>query len=296
MLHRPDQPHAPLDLAVVEHQARRRDLHGGSAGALVDQQHGARIGEPIQGLVQRHRTIALALDDGEQPRLRAGAGMGVDRAPVGDHEALGPQRLQPDIVGAGGDRAFDAGGQQLLERREQHVLQIDGQRQQAVEEGGDRRQLVLDAVGVHQLQAGGVLEGLKRAAFHLAPDQQHVELAERVAPVVAFEIVLGPEQALAASLALAARDRAERVEAARDRAQRSASPPSRPWRSAGTAAAAPGWCGWCGRDPGSPHRPSSRVRAGSGRAGGDSAPTARRGSCARCRRRPRRRGCAWRHP
>ena len=88
----------------------------------------------------------------------AGAGMGVDRAPIGDDEALGAQCLQPDVVGAGRDRAFDAGGQQLLERREQHVLQVDGQRQQPVEEGGDRRQLVLDAVGVHQLQAGRILE------------------------------------------------------------------------------------------------------------------------------------------
>ena len=146
--------------------------------------------------------------------------MGVDRAPVGDDEALGAERLQPDIVGAGRDRAFDASGQQLLEGGEQHVLQVDGQRQQPVQEGGDRRQLVLDAVGIHQLQAGGVLERLKRAAFDLAADQQHVELAQRIAAVVAFEIVLGPEQALAAGLALAARDRAERVEPARDGAER----------------------------------------------------------------------------
>ena len=145
--------------------------------------------------------------------------MGVDRAPFGDREALGAQSLQPDIVGPRRDSAFDACGQQLLERREQHVLQIDGQRQQAIEKGSDRRQLVLDAVGVHQLQTGGVLQGLKRAAVHLTPDQKHVELPQRVAPVVAFEVILGPEQALAASLALAARDRAERVEAARDRAQ-----------------------------------------------------------------------------
>ena len=38
MLHRPDQPHAPLDLAVIEHETRRRHLHGGAARALVDQQ------------------------------------------------------------------------------------------------------------------------------------------------------------------------------------------------------------------------------------------------------------------
>ena len=67
MLHRPDQPHAPFDLAVVEHETRRRDLHGGAARPLVDQQNGARIGEPIERLIQRHGTIALALGDGEQP-------------------------------------------------------------------------------------------------------------------------------------------------------------------------------------------------------------------------------------
>ena len=42
----------------------------------------------------------------------------------------------------------------LLERREQDVLQFDGQRQQPVEESGDRRQLVLDPIAVGQLQAG----------------------------------------------------------------------------------------------------------------------------------------------
>ena len=98
-LHRPDQPHASFDFAVVEHEARRRDLHGRAAGALVDQQHGAWIGEAIQRLVQRHRAIALALGDDEQAGLRAGAGMGVDRAPIGDHEALGAERLQPDVIG-----------------------------------------------------------------------------------------------------------------------------------------------------------------------------------------------------
>ena len=40
--------------------------------------HARRIGKPIERLVQRHGTVALALGDGEQPGLRAGAGMGVD--------------------------------------------------------------------------------------------------------------------------------------------------------------------------------------------------------------------------
>src|SRR5581483_7417344 len=117
-------------------------------------------------------------------------------------------------------RALDTSRQQLLERGEQDVLQVDRQRQQAIEEDRDRRQLILDAVGIHEFEAGRLFEGLKRAAFDLAAHQQHVELAQRIATVMAFEIVLGPEQALAASLTLAARDRAQRVEAARDRAEK----------------------------------------------------------------------------
>ena len=148
------------------------------------------------------------------------AGMGVDDAPIGDDEALGAQRLQAGIVGAGRDRAFDASGEQLLECGEQDVLQVDGERQQPVQEGGDRRQLVLDAVGIHQLQAGRVLERLERATLHLAANKQMIELTQRVAAVMAFEIVLGPEQALAAGLALAAGDRAQRVEPAGDRGEK----------------------------------------------------------------------------
>ena len=63
--------------------------------------------------------------------------MGVDRAPVGDDEARGPERLQSDVVGTGGDRALDAGGEQLFEGSEEHVLQVDGEREQPVEESGD---------------------------------------------------------------------------------------------------------------------------------------------------------------
>jgi hypothetical protein len=38
LLHRPDQPDAAFDLAIVEHDAGGRDLHGGAARTLVDQQ------------------------------------------------------------------------------------------------------------------------------------------------------------------------------------------------------------------------------------------------------------------
>jgi hypothetical protein len=56
--------------------------------------------------------------------------MGIDRAPVGDDEALRPQRFKPEVIGPGRDRAFDACGQQLLEGGEQNVLQVDREREQ----------------------------------------------------------------------------------------------------------------------------------------------------------------------
>ena len=177
MLHRPDEPHAAFDLAIVEHQTRRGNLHGRAARLAVDQQQGARIGEPAQRLVERDRPVALALGDGEQAGFRRGAGVGVDGLPAGDDEALRRQCLQPDIVGSRCDRAFDTGGQELLERREQDVLQVDGQRQQPIEEGGDRRQLVPDAGAVGQLQPRRVLERAQRAPLDLAHDQQDIELA-----------------------------------------------------------------------------------------------------------------------
>ena len=191
-------------------------MHGGAARLAVDQQYGARIGEPAQRLVERDRPVALALRDRQQAGFRGGAGVGVDGLPVGDDEALRRQRLQPDVVGSRCYRALDTSGQELLERREQDILQVDGQRQQPIEEGGDRRQLVLDAVAVGQLQPGRILECAQRATIDLAHDQQDIELAQRVAGVVTLQIVFGPEQALAAGLALALGDGAQRVEPAGD--------------------------------------------------------------------------------
>ncbi len=77
LLHRPDEPHAPLDLAIVEHQRWRWHLHGGAARAVIDQQDGAAVGEMIERLVEHDGPIALALGDGQQPGLRPGAGMDI---------------------------------------------------------------------------------------------------------------------------------------------------------------------------------------------------------------------------
>src|ERR1700704_6856445 len=62
------------------------------------------------------------------------------------------------------------------------------------------------------MKAGGILEGLERAALDLAGEQQEVELAERCPPIGRFEIVVRTEQALAAGLALALGDGTQSVE------------------------------------------------------------------------------------
>ena len=67
--------------------------------------------------------IALALGDREKPGLGAGRRMNINRPPVGDDKALGAECFQPDVIGAGRDRALDASGQQLLEGREENILQ-----------------------------------------------------------------------------------------------------------------------------------------------------------------------------
>src|SRR5579859_5803448 len=66
LLHRSDQSDASLDLAIVKHEARSRDLHGCSARALIDQQDGTMIGKTTESIVQTHRMIALALRDCEK--------------------------------------------------------------------------------------------------------------------------------------------------------------------------------------------------------------------------------------
>src|SRR3546814_2324538 len=89
---------------------------------------------------------------------------GIDGAPLGDREALGDQRLDADIVGARRDGALDLGLEPRLERLEERVLQFDAQRQHAVEEAGDRRQVLLEAtVLVGQLEPGMFGEDGQRA-------------------------------------------------------------------------------------------------------------------------------------
>jgi hypothetical protein len=106
LLHRPDQPDAAFDLAIVEHDGRRGHLHGGAARTLVDQQPGARIVEMAERVVERDRPVALALVM-VSSRVSAPCPDGCRWSAVGDDEALRRQRLQPDIIDAAGDGALD---------------------------------------------------------------------------------------------------------------------------------------------------------------------------------------------
>src|SRR3546814_10411182 len=74
-------------------------------------------------------------------------------------------------------RSLDTLGQQILERREQDVLEVDGQRQHPVEEGGDRRQFVLETIAVAERQSCRRLESPERTALDLAAVEQTVKLA-----------------------------------------------------------------------------------------------------------------------
>jgi hypothetical protein len=175
------------------------------------------IGKTAEGIIQGHRMIASAFGDREKPSLGAGRPMNIDGPAVGHDKTLGTECFQSDIIGARRNGALDASRKQTLEGREENILKLDGEGQQPVQEGRDRRQLVLQSIGIHQLQAGRVFEHLEGAAPDLAAGHQHVELAQRITPVLAFEIVLGPEHALPAGLALTARDGAQRIEPASDR-------------------------------------------------------------------------------
>src|SRR3546814_19852440 len=92
------------------------------------------------------------------------------------------------------------------------MLSRDPQREDAVEPSLDRRQLVEQgAVLIDELQTGDDLELLEADARELARVETVIPLGQGLAGVAALEIIGGIEQVLAARLALAARERAEKI-------------------------------------------------------------------------------------
>ena len=154
LIHRTQQAHAAFDRAVVEHQARRGDQDGAAFRTGVA--HRARAAH-VEGVGKRPGAVAILAQDGEYLRLGPGL-VGVDRAAGSDRHRFRRDRLKALVVDAGRDRAFDARLEELLEDLEDRVLQGDRQRQDAVEEGGDGRQLVPEPALVRQREAGRILK------------------------------------------------------------------------------------------------------------------------------------------
>src|SRR5260370_26476829 len=92
--------------------------------------------------------------------------MGVERPAIRDGETLGSHRLDAEIIGARSDGALDLGAQQILEHAEQRVLQIDGQREEPIEKGGDRRQVFSDAGGTGRSYQSDLTAKNRRLRVH----------------------------------------------------------------------------------------------------------------------------------
>src|SRR3546814_17500844 len=108
--------------------------------------------------------------------------------------------------------------EETLEGLDQDVLEVAREDKHAIEEGGDRRPyLAQAAIDIEQRQPRRTFERQQRTALDLGIHDQKIELAQRIAGIEGFQIVLGPEHILPARLALAARDRPHRIEPPRDR-------------------------------------------------------------------------------
>ena len=160
----PDQAHAFLHPAIVEHARRRRQQDGGALGAGVDGEPRPAVGAglssaDIEGGIggQRHEAVAAAdLDEiGGGP----GAGMLIERLPSDEAERIRAHGLDADLEAAGLDGLFDVLGDAGLQFREELVLLGDGECQQPVQESRHRRQLLLQVALVDELEAGALVHG-----------------------------------------------------------------------------------------------------------------------------------------
>ena len=155
-----------------------------------------------------------------KPGLSPGTRIAAQEQLFDRHDLLDDDGLDADIKGAALARRIDA---RLDERHiflEDGVLGPDPQRQQAVEPALDWRQVVKQAATLvgQQLQSRHFDEALEGRALELAAIQQRIPLQERVARIVAFQIIHRIEKILAPGLSLSARERPQTVEPPGDRA------------------------------------------------------------------------------
>jgi hypothetical protein len=133
-----------------------------------------------------------------------------------DGQLVGHQRLDAGVESARLAGCIDPCLDQPKEFIEDRVLERDRQRQNAVEPALDRREVVGEAAFLLKLEAGALAEIGKADAGELALMQQMIPAGQRLAGVIALEVVGRIEQVLPTRLPLAARQRAKRIEAAGD--------------------------------------------------------------------------------
>ncbi len=144
-------------------------------------------------------------------------GVGAQEFICKDREVIDPHGFQALVERSGFTRSFDPRFHQPEIFVEYGVLERDRQRENAVEPALDRGEIVgQPAIWVFKPEAGALDEVGESRRFELAVIEQLEPAAERVARVIAFEIVGRIEQVLSAGLALAARQRAQCIEPSRN--------------------------------------------------------------------------------
>src|SRR3546814_934650 len=144
----------------------------------------------------------------------AAYGIAPDHRPVEDRNTVGRDRFDTKIEGAGLACLFHPCFDQAEIFVEDRVLQVDAQRQDAVQPPLDRGQGLGEPPALPgQVQTGERLELIEVDRLEFCLEQQAKPLVERFPREVGLQIVAGVEKSLPAGLALATGQRAPAVEA-----------------------------------------------------------------------------------
>lgn len=153
----------------------------------------------------------------DETGLGSGHGIGAQEFICQDIETINPDGFQSLVERSGLARGFDPRFDETKVFIKYGVLERDRQRENAVEPTLNRREIVgQPAIGVFEPETRTLDKIPETRGFELAVIEQLEPAAERVARIVAFEIVGRVEQVLTARLALAARQRAQCVEPSRN--------------------------------------------------------------------------------
>ncbi len=176
--------------------------------------------EPGEGIRRRRQHPARADGEGHDLGLGPGHRVGPDHLLRRHRQVVGDDVLHALVQSARGRGPFEDAGEHRVEGLEQGVLVLYPQRQEPVEPGVHRRQVVgllQLAIAVQELKPGLLLESHPVHRRYVPPMQGDVERLQRAVRPRAFEIVLGPEEAVAGRSALALGQGAQTVQPPRDR-------------------------------------------------------------------------------